>query len=68
MERFNRGFRQMSKSNYGGALTLKNITKPVLTPLEKYKPYWCPLNHEEWSETCPSCQTLYGQQRRQYDE
>ena len=58
----------MSVKNYGGALTLKDINKPVLTPLEKYIPYWCPLNHTEWTATCPSCRALYGEQRREYDQ
>ncbi len=58
----------MAISNYGGALKLRDINKPVLTPLEKYKPYWCPNNHKEWTETCASCKTLYGEQRREYGE
>ena len=58
----------MSVKNYGGALTLKQINRPVLTPLEKYKPYFCPIGHTKWTETCSSCRTLYGQQRREYDQ
>lgn len=55
-------------SDYGGALRLNDINKKITTPLDKYKPYFCPVEHTEWTETCPSCRTLYGDQRREYDE
>ena len=58
----------MAITDYKGALTVKKINRRVTTPLEMYKPYWCPLNHTEWTETCPSCQTIYGDQRREYGQ
>ena len=55
-------------SDYGGALRLNDINKKITTPLDKYNPDFCPVEHTEWTETCPSCRTLYGDQRREYDE
>ncbi len=58
----------MSINNYGSSLTLRQINKKITTPLDQYKPYFCPLQHTEWTETCPSCRTIYGDQRREYDQ
>tara|TARA_Y100001963_G_C6632558_1_gene376973 strand:+ start:100 stop:276 length:177 start_codon:yes stop_codon:yes gene_type:complete len=57
----------MSNNDYGGALNLKDIDKKVVTPLDKYLPYFCPLEHTEYNEECPSCTTLYGDHRRDYN-
>ena len=48
----------MSKSNYGGALMLKDINRNVTTPLPKN--YKCPVGHTEWTDSCASCHTIYG--------
>ena len=50
----------MSVSDYEGALNLKDIDKNVVTPLDKYKPYYCPLKHKKYDINCPSCKALYG--------
>jgi len=57
----------MSIKNYGGALKLKDINKEVQTSLDKYIPYKCPIGHDEYTNDCPSCKTLYGTQRRNYN-
>ena len=60
----------MSKSNYNGALTLKQINRPVTTPLDKYEPYNCPIGHDEYDKECASCMTIYGhhgQKRRKHN-
>ena len=50
----------MSVSDYEGALNLKDIDKNVVTHLDKYKPYYCPLKHKKYDINCPSCKALYG--------
>lgn len=57
-------------SNYDGALKLKDINKPVTTPLDHVKPYRCPIGHEEYDQECPSCKAIYGlhgQKRRKHN-
>ena len=49
----------MSKSNYGGALMLKDINRNVTTPLPK-EGYQCPAGHTIWTDSCASCHTIYG--------
>ena len=50
----------MGSSNYNGELKLKDIDRKVLTPLDKYKPYFCPVEHTQYKITCPSCRAIYG--------
>ncbi len=59
----------MSKSNYSGALKLKQINKPVTTELKE--PYHCPVGHNVYTKECPSCMAIYGyhgQKRRNHSE
>ena len=58
----------MSISNYGGDLKLKDISKDVVTPLDKYKPYFCPVGHTQYKVDCPSCRTLYGVHKGESNE
>ena len=46
---------------------LKDINKEVQTPLDKYIPYKCPVGHNEYTNDCPSCRTLYGTHKRKYN-
>ena len=51
----------MSVVDYKGSLTVKKIDRKVLTPLDKYKPYFCPIKHTEYKKDCPSCVAIYGE-------
>ena len=52
----------MGVKNYGGALTLKDVNRVVITPLEKYKPFYCPdAKHTEYKRDCVACVDLYGE-------
>ena len=56
------------KANYNGALTLSQINKPVVTPIDDN--YNCPVGHTEYDLECPSCRTIYGyhgQKRRTHN-
>tara|TARA_Y100000593_G_scaffold32119_1_gene63304 strand:- start:4529 stop:4711 length:183 start_codon:yes stop_codon:yes gene_type:complete len=57
----------MAVKSYKGALTVKDINKEVVTPLDKYLPYKCPIGHNSYQDTCASCRTLYGHHRRSYN-
>ena len=57
-------------SNYKGALKLKDINKPVKTPLDFIEPYRCPAGHNEYDKECNSCMAIYGyhgQKRRNHN-
>tara|TARA_R110002012_G_scaffold263932_1_gene447172 strand:- start:1288 stop:1467 length:180 start_codon:yes stop_codon:yes gene_type:complete len=57
-------------SNYGGALKLKDINKPIKTPLDYVEPYHCPIGHDEYDKDCHSCMAIYGhhgQKRRTHN-